>query len=101
MKIKFFKKDNSFKKKDFGFNVNLYWKFTLGGATLLILLSFLFGYNLFLQTDQDPTLSTGDQGGQVPTVNPTRMEKVLNYFTDREKKSTQIINSPAPVSDPS
>jgi hypothetical protein len=101
MKIKFFKKENNFKKKDFTFNPNLYWKLAVGGALVIVLLSSFFGYRLFTQINQEPVLSATNVGGQIPMVKKDRIEKVLNYFSAREQKSTEILNSPSPVVDPS
>jgi hypothetical protein len=101
MKIKFFKKENNFKKKDFTFNPNLYWKFAIGSVFVMILLSSFFGYRLFTQTNQEPVLSATNGGRQVPTVKKERIEKVLNYFFEKEKKSAKISISSSSVIDPS
>lgn len=101
MKITLFKKENSFKKKDFTFHPNLYWKIVLISAVIIILLSFIFSYRLFVQINQEPVLSFTNENGQLPIVNEDRIEKVLNYFSEIEKNSNQILNSPSPVVDPS
>lgn len=101
MKINLFKKENSFKRKNFQFNPNFYWKIVVGFALLMIIFSFFFGSNLFNQINQEPILAATNNSGQVPMVDQNRIEKVLNYFSEREKKSTEILNSPAPVVDPS
>lgn len=101
MKIKFFKKENNFKKKNFAFSPNLCWKFAIGSAFVLILLSSFLSYRLFTQTNQEPVLSAMNESGQVPMVKKDRIEKVLNYFLERNQKSAKILNSPAPVIDPS
>jgi lipid-A-disaccharide synthase-like uncharacterized protein len=101
MKINFFKKENNFKKKDFTFYPNLYWKIVLIGTVIIILLSFIFSYRLFVQINQEPVSSFANENGQLPTVNENRIEKVLNYFSEREKNSNQILNSSSPIVDPS
>ncbi len=101
MKINLFKKEKSFKKKDFTFHSNLYWRIILLGTTIIILLSFIFSYHLFIQINQDPVLLIENNSGQLPLVNKDRIDKVLNYFSEREKKSIEILNSPAPIVDPS
>ena len=101
MKIKLFKKKNNFKKKDFQLNPNLYWKLALGCALIMILFSFFFGYRLFTQINEDAVPSNAIDSGQVPIVSKDRIGKDLNYFSDREKKSEEIINSPSPLVDPS
>ena len=101
MKIDFFKKENNFKKKEFAFKPNFYWKFTLLGTLLMVILVSFFGYYLFEQINKEFVLPTISDNGQVPTINTDRIEKVLNIFSERETKSNQILNSPAPVVDPS
>jgi hypothetical protein len=101
MKINFFKKENSFKKKDFTFHPNFYWKIILIGTIVIILLSCIFSYLLFVQVNQEPALSFTNENEQLPTVNEDRIEKVLNYFSEREQNSNQILNSSSSVVDPS
>jgi hypothetical protein len=101
MQIKLFKKRNNFKKKDFILNSNLYWRIAISGAFGLILLSFSFGLYLFLQINQESVLPETNGSTQTPMVNKDRISKVLNYFSEREKKSAEILNSPVPIVDPS
>jgi hypothetical protein len=103
MQIKFFKKEKNFKKEkeSFWLNVNLYWRFAVCFMFVVFLLSFLFGYYLFRQINQEPVLSSSDASPQIGTVNKEKMKKVLEYFSLREQKSIQILNSPSPVVDPS
>ena len=101
MNINFFKKEKSFKKKNFAFNPNLYWKIFVAGTFVIILFIFYFGYNLFMQINQESAISVTNASGQIPTVRPDQMKKALDNFSERETKSNQIINSPSPVVDPS
>ena len=101
MKIKFFKKENNFKKKDFTLNPNFYWKIAVMFIFFSTVLSFFFGYRLFIKINQESILPITNNDEQLPIVNEDRIEKVLNYFSEREIKSNQILNSPAPVVDPS
>jgi len=101
MKINFFKKENSFKKKDFTFHSNLCWIIVFIITIIIILLSFVFSYHLFIQINQEPALPLTNNNGQLPVVNQDRIEKVLNVFSERENNSKQILNSFSPVVDPS
>ena len=101
MKIPFFKKTNNFKRKSSGINPNFYWELMVFITFVLIILSFLFGYHLFNQINQETAVPAVGDSNQVGTVNTARIKEVLNYFSLREQKSTQILNSPAPVVDPS
>lgn len=101
MKIQFFKKQNNFKKKDFILDSNLYWRVAVSIAFVLILTSFVFGFRLFLQINQE--FSTPETVGSTQTrlINKNRISKVLDYFSEKEKKTAEILNSGVPVVDPS
>lgn len=101
MKINFFTKANNFKKKDFNFNTSLYWKIALLIGLLIIMASSFFGYNLFTKINQETILPDSNAGGQGPSVDKGRLEKIIDLFSKREDKSLQIINSPVTVVDPS
>lgn len=101
MKINFFTKSNNFKKKDFNFNTSFYWKLALFGGFIIIILSFFFGYNLFVQINQETPSLDVNVGGQSPLVNKEKLDKILNIFLDKENRSLQIINSKALIVDPS
>jgi len=101
MKIDFLKKRNNFNKRKSSINPSLYWKLIILITFIAIVLASVFGYYLFTKINQETVLPTVSDTNQVGTVNKDLIEKVLNYFSEREQKSTQIINSPAPVVDPS
>jgi|SRR3989344_1696634 len=101
--IKFFKKEKNFIKEqeDFWLNINFYWKLAVLVMFVVVFISFSFGYYFFMQIDQEPILETSGASVQVGTVEKERINKVLEYFSIRNQKSDQILNSPAPVVDPS
>ena len=101
--IKFFKKEKNFIKEqeDFWLNINFYWKLAVLVMFVVVFISFSFGYYFFMQIDQEPILETSGASVQVGTVKKERIDKVLEYFSIRNQKSDQILNSPAPVVDPS
>jgi hypothetical protein len=101
MQIKFFKKEKNFRRKNFQINLSLCWELAVGFAFLMIILSSIFGYQLFTKINQEFVLPAINENGKVPTVKKDRLEKALDYFSIREQKSTEIINSPAPIVDPS
>jgi lipid-A-disaccharide synthase-like uncharacterized protein len=101
MNIEFFKKRNNFKKKNFSLNPNLYWKLAVFGGLLMALLAFFFGYYLLNQINTEPVSLNTNNEGQAGMVDKVRLEKALNIFSEREKKSTDILNAPSPVVDPS
>lgn len=102
MQIKFFKREKSFKKRkeSLWLNINLYWKLAIYFMFAVVLVSSFFGYYLFTQVNKELVLSiSGDS--QVETIKKERIDKVLEYFSLRKQKSDQILNSPAPIVDPS
>ncbi len=101
--IKFLKKEKNFTKEreSLWLNINFYWELAVFIMFVVVLLSFSFGYHLFMQTDQEPILETSGASVQVGTVKKERIYKVLEYFSRQNKKSNQILNSPSPVVDPS
>jgi hypothetical protein len=101
MKINFFKKEKSFKKNDSTFNPNACWRIAVSSAIVIIIFSFVFGYYLFQQINQEAILPDTKAGSQLQAVSEARIKKALNYFSEREKRSTEILNSPSPVVDPS
>jgi len=100
MQIKFFKIKKSFKKHGLTFKPDFYWQLIVLTVFILVLASFLFGYYLFMQINKESVLSIESIGRQ-ETIKKERLKKVLEYFSLREKKSIKILNSPAPVVDPS
>jgi hypothetical protein len=101
MKTNFFKKENNFKKKEFSFHPNFFWRITLVGTLITILLVFIFSYLLFMKVNQEPILLSTNQSGQLEKINQDRIKKVLNYFSIREEKSNQTLNAPSSFVDPS
>ncbi len=101
MKIKFFKKENNFKKKDFELNPNLYWSFSLIFLLIIIILSFILGYFLLKKVDKDLAPSNESAVTQTPLIDHSRIDTVLFFFSEREKRSNQILQTPTPILDPS
>ena len=101
MKIQLLKKEKHFEKKEFILNSNFYWKIAVTLACIIILMAASFGYYLFIQTSQDTAIITSAEGEKIPIVKTQNLEKALKYFNEKEQKSSQILNSPTPVVDPS
>jgi hypothetical protein len=60
-----------------------------------------FGYFLFMRIDEDFVFSPSQEGSQSITIKKERIDKVLEYFSLRADRSSQIMNSPAAIIDPS
>ena len=100
MKIKFFKKEKSF-KKDLLPNPSIYWKFAVIGVFLTVVTFSIFGYYLFLKTSKESEIPIEEVGQKIGKVDKEKIQKILEYFSLREQKSEEILNSPAPIIDPS
>jgi hypothetical protein len=100
MKIKFLKREKHFKKEGSWLNLNFYWNLSICVILLATSLSLFLGYYFFMQIDKEYAPLEGGSG-QIETVKKERIDKVLEYFSLRKKKSDQISNSPSPVVDPS
>ena len=101
MKIKFFKKENNFKKKDFTLNPNFYWKISVIFTFVSIVISFIFGYQLFNQIEGESKAPAVNISEQIPMIKEDRIKSVLFYFTDKEQKSADVLKASSAVVDPS
>ena len=101
MQIKFFKlkKEKNFKKKSSEIRPYFYWSLIFYMGLGLTLLAFAFGFYFFRQINKEYVSANSTKGQE--TVKRERIQKVLEYFSLREEKSQKILNSPAPVIDPS
>jgi len=101
--IKFFKKGNNFAKKKDGFflSINFYWRLAVLFIFLMALISAFFGYYFFRQINEELIKEEANAISPAETVKKERIEKVLEYFSLRKQKSDEILNSPAPIIDPS
>ncbi len=100
MEIKLFKKENKFEKKDSKIKPDFYWKYILYATFALVILFCFFGFYLFIKINKISvsSVSNVDQQG---TIKKDRINRALEYFGERERKSLEIINSPSPIADPS
>ncbi len=101
MKINFFKKENSFRKKEFSFHPNFFWRVILAGAVITITLSSICSYSLFVKVNQELIPLSTSKSEELEKISQDRIKKVLNYFSAREEKSNQTLNFPSPLVDPS
>lgn len=97
-KIKIKKK---LRKENFQPNQNFYWRIIFLLAFLMILASFIFGLYFFMKTNKETSFIEENISEQADLVRKEKIEKVLKYFSEREKKSNDILNASSPVVDPS
>ena len=101
MDLKIFKKKKSFKKGDLFIDPNFYWRIILCFVFLCMLGVFFFGWYFFKKTSIENNISSTDTAGQVEVISKDRIKKVIDYFSNKEKKSVEIINSSPSIIDPS
>jgi hypothetical protein len=100
MEIKFLKKKRKFRKGGMGISPDLYWSYILYITFAGIVLSCAFGLYLFMRISNESTPLVISANGD-SLIKKERIDKVLEYFGEREKKSAEILNSPSPIVDPS
>jgi len=103
MKTNFFKLKlkKNYKKENFKIEPGVYWEIMIIFLFLLIIVSFVFAYNLFIQTNKEDVLTVQNNSQELGNKEESKIKDVLNYFAEREKKSTEILNSSSSVVDPS
>lgn len=101
MKLNFFKNKKTFKKGGIHINPNVYWAVCLVVAAVMIITGVFFGFNLFRKINQELITASDSDSIKIQTTEGERIKKVIEYFSDKEQKSIKILNSPAPVVDPS
>lgn len=100
MEIKFLKRKKKYKKENFEIRPENYWRGVLAIFLAFMIFVSFFGGRLFKQVDTDDSLLS-NINANLKREKREKINSVLNYFNEREEKSERIINSPAPVVDPS
>ncbi len=100
MQINFLKKGTSFKKKRLAPDPYFYWKIIVTALFVLTIFSFGFGYVMFTET-KDDIITTDKYITKKQPIEKEKIQKVIEYFSIRDKKSQEIINSTLRVVDPS
>lgn len=97
-----FKKKKKFTKEGFAVNPSFYWRFILTLAFFIVALSFLFGFYLLNQLNK-PFVPSSDSisGVNAEATSKERLDKILEYFQNREIISEEIIKEPTNIKDPS
>ncbi len=103
MKFKFLKlkKKKDFEKKHFNNRPHFFWGILLSVMFFVILCSFGFALYLFLRVNSEPVVSEADLGEQVETINVDKLNSTLDYFSEREQRSMDILKGSKTVVDPS
>jgi flagellar basal body-associated protein FliL len=101
IKTKFLVKKRSFKKGSKTTNPDIFWIFLLVVASLFMIAFSIFGFLLFKQINNEMFFENNLESGRKDTTQQERLNKVLEYFSLRQDKSLNILNSSSPFVDPS
>ena len=101
MNLKIFKIKKHFKKGGIHINPDIFWGLSLIITLLIVLASFVSSFLLFNDLNQKFVPPAINLGGQTQAISKEKINKVLEYFAERQKKSNEILNSKPPVIDPS
>jgi hypothetical protein len=101
MNLKFPKIKKAFRKGGLHTNPDVYWDILQAAAFIIMVSSFIFGFYLFRKIDREFVTINDDSNSQVKLIGKERVDKILEYFKDKENKSIEILNSPSPIIDPS
>jgi hypothetical protein len=100
--LNFLKKNKSLKKENFQINFQFYWTLLLIILVIAILFASFLGYYLFTKASDEKEVSEESIIiKQQEIIKKERIDKVLEYFLEKEKKSSDILNSGVPIIDPS
>jgi hypothetical protein len=98
--LKILKPKKKFKKGGIHINPDVYWGILLGVVLVVCVASVLFGYFLFKKTNQNLSVNSAENNS-VEKIDQARIDNALEYFSNRANKSSEILNSPSPIVDPS
>ena len=101
MKINFLKIKKDYRKEDAKINPDIYWKILVIILFLAIVISFIFAYNLFQHTNKDDIVIEQKNDDKMGNKEKVKIGDALKYFSERERKSNEILNSPSVIADPS
>jgi hypothetical protein len=99
MEILKFKKD--FTKKDYQINPDIYWKILLSMSFVIMVTSFFYGSFVFSEMNKDTAIIGVNTNDKTIEERKIRIDKILGYFTEKEKKSESILESTSTIVDPS
>jgi predicted negative regulator of RcsB-dependent stress response len=101
LKIKFPPIRRNYQKKILRINPNLYWKILICLFFVLIPAAFIFAYRLYRQVSEENNVLLQNDSEKLEKQKKEEINKILEHFAEKEKKSNNILNTPASIIDPS
>jgi|GEM_PF-950982 len=99
-KLQTLKGQKKFKKRDVYIRPDLYWQIAVYVVALSALASAIFGHFVFQKVNRE--IDTSSNSSSIKKiVDKERLDKALEYFELREKRSVEILQKPSPFVDPS
>lgn len=100
MDLKILKRGKNF-SKEASFSPSFFWNITLAITGAVVTAFLIWGYFIFEAVNQEPTPVENQQSGETQVIPKERIDRVLEYFAIRAKKSAAISNTPTTIIDPS
>jgi hypothetical protein len=100
MKINFLKVKKNYLRGNFKFSSNFYWKVIVVIFFLLIIGSFIFIFSIFREIGKQEDCVVSKSIEKLSDKEKKKIQDALIYFAEREKKSSEILNSGTSVVDP-
>ncbi len=101
MEINLFKKKKVFVKTKSEPDPDVYWIMIFYICLSLVLASFAFGFYMFNTINREEDDSFQVENKELEKIGKERIDKALLIFAEKAGKSSQIINSPSGLVDPS
>ncbi len=101
MKKNLFKIKKNFQKENFKTEPDIFWMGIVIVSFLVILGSFIFAYNLFVEVNKETSVTDQPGTQKISSKEKEKIKSALDYFSEREKNSTEILNSQNHITDPS
>lgn len=101
LNLNFLKKKRVFKKNNVLPNPSIHWIIVFCFGFVSAIFIFIFSFYLFVEVNKETLPYYPKDDRQLKKIDKKRVDQILEYFETKEKISNQILNSSAPVSDPS
>lgn len=98
---KLFKPRKKFRKGGFHTNPNISWEMIVALVFVVTVGFFTVGARLFLESNREFNVPFVEEPSDKIRSERAKIEKTLDYFSERREKSNAILSTPAHVVDPS
>ena len=96
-----FKFEKKYKKKEHILNPRILWIMSLMVSFLIIIFSIMYGVIMLIDINKDFNPEGLQLMNETEKNREIRLEKAIEYFSNKKETTIRIINSNSPVVDPS